>query len=173
MTLTIGLKSTMQFFMKRQNFKVWFSLSLSLSETLILCMHLSFSLRSVAIECREQFLLVLASFYLSLDGLSLAWYWRHMDSLCSSGLNEIFIILIKCKCLALLIFYLLIYHPLFFFCSGFWPTLAVFLQRIPVLGWLFQQPYVRSVCLVWKSTKFCVLLINCLPDMHACNLLIC
>ncbi|QHN92767.1 uncharacterized protein DS421_17g586760 [Arachis hypogaea] len=29
--------------------------------------------------------------------------------------------------------------------SGFWPTLAVFLQKIPILGWLFQQPYVRSV----------------------------
>lgn len=32
------------------------------------------------------------------------------------------------------------------YCSGFWPTLAVFLQRIPILGWLFQQPYIRSVC---------------------------
>ncbi|KAL6567123.1 hypothetical protein OROMI_015527 [Orobanche minor] len=29
--------------------------------------------------------------------------------------------------------------------SGFWPTLAVFLQKIPVLGWLFQQPFIRSV----------------------------
>jgi hypothetical protein len=29
--------------------------------------------------------------------------------------------------------------------SGFWPTLAVFLQRIPLLGWLLQQPYIRSV----------------------------
>ncbi|ONK58985.1 uncharacterized protein A4U43_C08F1780 [Asparagus officinalis] len=28
--------------------------------------------------------------------------------------------------------------------SGFWPTLAVFLQRLPVLGWLFQQPFVTS-----------------------------
>ncbi|KAG7575804.1 Vesicle transport protein Got1/SFT2-like [Arabidopsis thaliana x Arabidopsis arenosa] len=27
--------------------------------------------------------------------------------------------------------------------SGFWPTLAVFLQRIPLLGWLLQQPYIR------------------------------
>lgn len=29
--------------------------------------------------------------------------------------------------------------------SGFWPTLAVFLQRIPILGWLFQQPFVTSL----------------------------
>ncbi|CAA2933394.1 vesicle transport GOT1-like [Olea europaea subsp. europaea] len=29
--------------------------------------------------------------------------------------------------------------------SGFWPTLAVFLQRIPGLGWLLQQPFFRSV----------------------------
>lgn len=29
--------------------------------------------------------------------------------------------------------------------SGFWPTLAVFLQRIPVLGWLFQQPFITSL----------------------------
>ncbi|KAL0369928.1 UNVERIFIED_CONTAM: Vesicle transport protein GOT1 [Sesamum angustifolium] len=28
--------------------------------------------------------------------------------------------------------------------SGFWPTLAVFLQKMPVIGWLFQQPFVRS-----------------------------
>ncbi|CAA3026175.1 vesicle transport GOT1-like [Olea europaea subsp. europaea] len=30
--------------------------------------------------------------------------------------------------------------------SGFWPTLAIFLQKIPILGWLFQQQFVRSVC---------------------------
>ncbi|XP_075097309.1 vesicle transport protein GOT1 isoform X1 [Nicotiana tabacum] len=28
--------------------------------------------------------------------------------------------------------------------SGFWPTLAVFLQKIPIIGWIFQQPFVRS-----------------------------
>ncbi|PPD83671.1 hypothetical protein GOBAR_DD19396 [Gossypium barbadense] len=28
--------------------------------------------------------------------------------------------------------------------SGFWPTLAVFIQRIPILGWLFQQPFIRT-----------------------------
>lgn len=29
--------------------------------------------------------------------------------------------------------------------SGFWPTLVVFLQRIPIIGWIFQQPFVTSV----------------------------
>nr|GLL31754.1 vesicle transport protein GOT1-like [Ipomoea trifida] len=29
--------------------------------------------------------------------------------------------------------------------SGFWPTLAVFLQKIPILGWLLQHPFVRSI----------------------------
>ncbi|KAL7203966.1 hypothetical protein ACSBR2_017097 [Camellia fascicularis] len=28
--------------------------------------------------------------------------------------------------------------------SGFWPTLAVFLQRLPLVGWVFQQPFVTS-----------------------------
>ncbi|XP_073154740.1 vesicle transport protein GOT1-like [Henckelia pumila] len=28
--------------------------------------------------------------------------------------------------------------------SGFWPTVAVFLQKIPVIGWIFQQPFVRT-----------------------------
>ncbi|KAL4198368.1 hypothetical protein AMTRI_Chr03g139900 [Amborella trichopoda] len=28
--------------------------------------------------------------------------------------------------------------------SGFWPTVAVFVQRIPILGWIFQQPFVAS-----------------------------
>jgi hypothetical protein len=27
--------------------------------------------------------------------------------------------------------------------SGFWPTLSVFIQKIPVLGWVFQLPFVR------------------------------
>ncbi|PWZ46541.1 Vesicle transport protein GOT1 [Zea mays] len=26
--------------------------------------------------------------------------------------------------------------------SGFWPTLVVFLQRIPIIGWIFQQLFV-------------------------------
>ncbi|PWA96941.1 Got1-like vescicle transport protein [Artemisia annua] len=30
--------------------------------------------------------------------------------------------------------------------SGFWPTLSVFMQKIPIIGWVFQQPYIRSVC---------------------------
>ncbi|KMZ68747.1 Protein transport protein GOT1 [Zostera marina] len=29
--------------------------------------------------------------------------------------------------------------------SGFWPTLSVFLQRIPFLGWVFQQPFFTSL----------------------------
>ncbi|KZV18588.1 hypothetical protein F511_42220 [Dorcoceras hygrometricum] len=37
--------------------------------------------------------------------------------------------------------------------SGFWPTLAVFLQKIPIIGWIFQQPLVRSVCMF--ITVFC------------------
>eukprot|EP00268_Persea_americana_P039040 TRINITY_DN3865_c1_g3_i1.p1 TRINITY_DN3865_c1_g3~~TRINITY_DN3865_c1_g3_i1.p1 ORF type:complete len:177 (-),score=22.44 TRINITY_DN3865_c1_g3_i1:232-762(-) len=28
--------------------------------------------------------------------------------------------------------------------SGFWPTLAVFVQRIPIIGWVFQQPFITS-----------------------------
>ncbi|GMP95593.1 hypothetical protein CsSME_00044581 [Camellia sinensis var. sinensis] len=28
--------------------------------------------------------------------------------------------------------------------SGFWPTLSVFVQKIPIIGWVFQQPFVRS-----------------------------
>jgi hypothetical protein len=32
-----------------------------------------------------------------------------------------------------------------FNCSGFWPTLSVFLQKIPIIGWIFQQPFVTSV----------------------------
>ncbi|KNA21813.1 hypothetical protein SOVF_039860 [Spinacia oleracea] len=29
--------------------------------------------------------------------------------------------------------------------SGFWPTLSVFAQRIPVLGWVLQHPLLRSL----------------------------
>lgn len=62
-------------------------------------------------------------------------------------------------------------------CSGFWPTLAVFLQKIPILGWVVQQPYIRSVC----SVCWCLAinLILCLLDvcisechcMRCCNYL--
>ena len=88
--------------------------------------------------CREQFHLVLGSLFLSWGGLFWAWLWSLMGSSYSSGIvgnwNKI------CS-----IKYVLCLRLMMEFCSGFWPTLAVFLQKIPVLGWLFQQPYVRSV----------------------------
>ncbi|KAG7018492.1 Vesicle transport protein GOT1, partial [Cucurbita argyrosperma subsp. argyrosperma] len=79
-TLTIGLKSTMQFFMKRQNFKGTISFGLG-------------------------FFFVIIGW--PIFGMILETYG--------------FIVLF----------------------SGFWPTLAVFIQKIPILGWLFQQPFVR------------------------------
>ncbi|WCJ44176.1 Vesicle transport protein GOT1 [Euphorbia peplus] len=80
-SLTIGLKSTMQFFMKRQNFKG----------------SISFG----------------AGFFLIVIG------WPIVGMILEAyG----FIILF----------------------SGFWPTLAVFVQKIPILGWIVQQPFLRS-----------------------------
>ncbi|KAB1670317.1 hypothetical protein ES319_1Z180000v1 [Gossypium barbadense] len=89
--LTIGLKSTMQFFMKRQNFKGTISFGVG-------------------------FFFVVIGW--PIIGMVLEAYG--------------FIVLF----------------------SGFWPTLAVFLQRIPIVGWLFQQPYIRSVCFVSKLSTF-------------------
>ncbi|KAL6349305.1 hypothetical protein AAG906_033961 [Vitis piasezkii] len=80
-TLTIGLKSTIQFFMKRQNYKGTISFSVG-------------------------FFFVIIGW--PILGMMLEAYG--------------FIVLF----------------------SGFWPTLAVFLQKIPFLGWVFQQPFVRS-----------------------------
>ncbi|BBG93572.1 hypothetical protein PRUPE_1G188000 [Prunus persica] len=80
-TLTIGFKPTMQFFMKRQNYKGTISFSLG-----FFCVIIGWPIVGMLLE----------------------------------GYG--FIVLF----------------------SGFWPTLAVFLQKIPVLGWLFQQPYIRS-----------------------------
>ncbi|KAF8380642.1 hypothetical protein HHK36_028132 [Tetracentron sinense] len=79
--LTIGLKSTMQFFMNRQNYKGTISFG--------------------------------AGFFLVLIG------WPIMGMILEAyGFIALF--------------------------SGFWPTLSVFLQRIPILGWVFQQPFVTS-----------------------------
>ncbi|XP_078440538.1 vesicle transport protein GOT1-like [Wolffia australiana] len=79
--LTIGLKSTVQFFTKRRNYKGTISFSIG--------------------------------FFLVLIG------WPVVGMILESyGFIVLF--------------------------SGFWPTLAVFLQRIPVLGWLFQQPFVTA-----------------------------
>lgn len=79
--LTIGLKSTMQFFMKRQNYKGTISFG-------------------------SGFFLVLVGW--TFVGMMLEAYG--------------FVVLF----------------------SGFWPTLSVFLQRIPIVGWIFQQPFVTS-----------------------------
>ncbi|CAN1253341.1 Vesicle transport protein GOT1 [Linum perenne] len=81
-SLTIGPKSTMQFFMKRQNFKGTISFG--------------------------------AGFFFVVIG------WPIIGMILETyGFIMLF--------------------------SGFWPTLSVFIQRIPVLGWIFQLPAVRSV----------------------------
>eukprot|EP00252_Welwitschia_mirabilis_P026484 TRINITY_DN8706_c0_g2_i2.p1 TRINITY_DN8706_c0_g2~~TRINITY_DN8706_c0_g2_i2.p1 ORF type:complete len:141 (-),score=16.84 TRINITY_DN8706_c0_g2_i2:252-674(-) len=82
LALTIGVKSTLQFFMKRQNYK-----------------------GSAAFVV--GFFLILIGW--SLFGMILEAYG--------------FIVLF----------------------SGFLPTVLVFLQRIPVIGWLFQQPSLVSL----------------------------
>ncbi|KAH8484214.1 hypothetical protein H0E87_028594 [Populus deltoides] len=80
-SLTIGPKSTMQFFMKRQNFKGTISFG--------------------------------AGFFFVVIG------WPVIGMILEAyGFIVLF--------------------------SGFWPTLAVFIQKIPILGWVFQQPFVRS-----------------------------
>ncbi|KAK4492209.1 hypothetical protein RD792_003009 [Penstemon davidsonii] len=80
-TLTIGLKSSAQFFMKRSNFKGTISFGIG--------------------------------FFLVIIG------WPILGMIVEAyGFVVLF--------------------------SGFWPTVAVFLQKIPVLGWLFQQPFIRS-----------------------------
>ncbi|PIA28543.1 hypothetical protein AQUCO_06900069v1 [Aquilegia coerulea] len=86
--LTIGLKSSMQFFMKRQNYKGTISFGIG-------------------------FFLVLIGW--PIIGVILEAYG--------------FIVLF----------------------SGFWPTLVVFMQRIPIFGWIFQQPFVTSVSITGPS----------------------
>ncbi|KAF5952718.1 hypothetical protein HYC85_010662 [Camellia sinensis] len=85
-TLTIGVKSTLQFFMKRQNFKGSVSFGVG-------------------------FFFVLIGW--PMIGMIVETYG--------------FIVLF----------------------SGFWPTLAVFLQRLPLVGWVFQQPFVTSIISNW------------------------
>ncbi|KAF9679119.1 hypothetical protein SADUNF_Sadunf07G0106900 [Salix dunnii] len=89
-SLTIGPKSTMQFFMKRQNFKGTISFGVG-------------------------FFFVVIGW--PVIGMILEAYG--------------FIVLF----------------------SGFWPTLAVFVQRIPILGWVFQQPFVRSIFDRYRSKR--------------------
>uniref|UniRef100_A0A7C8YTX7 Vesicle transport protein n=1 Tax=Opuntia streptacantha TaxID=393608 RepID=A0A7C8YTX7_OPUST len=82
LALTIGLKSTLQFFMKPQNYKGTISFALG--------------------------------FFFVIIG------WPILGMILESyGFIVLF--------------------------SGFWPTVAVFLQKIPVLGWILQQPFFRSL----------------------------
>ncbi|XP_020248597.1 vesicle transport protein GOT1-like [Asparagus officinalis] len=37
--------------------------------------------------------------------------------------------------------------------SGFWPTLSVFMQRIPILGWLVQQPFINRLFDRYRSKR--------------------
>ncbi|KAK9233551.1 hypothetical protein WN943_023801 [Citrus x changshan-huyou] len=115
-SLTIGLKSTMQFFMKRQNYKGTISFGVG-------------------------FFFVVIGW--PILGMILETYG--------------FIVLF----------------------SGFWPTLSVFLQRIPILGWLFQQPFVRSNRTLKSGIKakkgfiqfsfLNYLLVSCLKLVHVPN----
>ncbi|KAJ8432593.1 hypothetical protein Cgig2_008678 [Carnegiea gigantea] len=96
--LTIGLKSTMQFFMKPQNFKVL----LFLSPPFDLPPNFSLSY----IPCLGTF---------------------------SFGIGFFFVVIVMMDI-----------DRNTFLCSGFLPTLVVFLQRIPFLGWVLQLPFIRS-----------------------------
>ncbi|XP_010423954.1 PREDICTED: vesicle transport protein GOT1 isoform X2 [Camelina sativa] len=80
-SLTIGFKSTMQFFMKRQNYKGTISFGVG--------------------------------FFFVVIG------WPILGMMLET-------------------------YGFFVLFSGFWPTLAVFAQKIPVLGWIIQQPYIRT-----------------------------
>ncbi|CAA7061835.1 unnamed protein product [Microthlaspi erraticum] len=80
-SLTIGLKSTMQFFMKRQNYRGTISFGVG--------------------------------FFFVIIG------WPILGMMLET-------------------------YGFFVLFSGFWPTLAVFAQKIPILGWIIQQPYIRS-----------------------------
>lgn len=133
--LTIGLKSTMQFFMKRQNYKVcpihWASFYF----------YPCFCDDDISINWIGHYVLWfwllsgpcgLANYGHDLGGL---WVCRALQvwTIFSSGvLNFLFELNFPDHWYSLL-------H------SGFWPTLAVFLQRIPILGWVFQQPFITSV----------------------------
>ncbi|KAM7253157.1 hypothetical protein ACFE04_025775 [Oxalis oulophora] len=89
-SLTIGLKSTMQFFMKPQNYKGTISFG--------------------------------AGFFLVVIG------WPVLGMILESyGFIVLF--------------------------SGFWPTLSVFIQKVPILGWVFQQPYFRSFFERYKGKR--------------------
>ncbi|XP_047318328.1 vesicle transport protein GOT1-like [Impatiens glandulifera] len=80
-TLTIGVTSTLQFFMRRQNFKG-------------------------SISYGVGFLLILIG-------------WPMIGMIVET-------------------------YGFFILFSGFWPTLSVFLQRIPIVGLIFRQPIVTS-----------------------------
>ncbi|CAK9179002.1 unnamed protein product [Ilex paraguariensis] len=80
-TLTIGIKSTLQFFMNRQNFKGSVSFGVG--------------------------------FFFVITG------WPVIGMIVETyGFIVLF--------------------------SGFWPTLSVFLQKLPVVGWVFRQSFVTS-----------------------------
>lgn len=153
--LTIGLKSSLQFFMKPANYKVLFA-CLSWHVTCWYISRLSWSLTSaVRILCY-------------LIGYNIIWGWIFLcrNRMAHSG-NDFgglwlcYPLQVNCTlpgalCSFCCFWYYVLLIWLFSFlpCSGFWPTLAVFLQKIPVLGWVFQQPYIRSVCFVcnlWSS----------------------
>lgn len=37
--------------------------------------------------------------------------------------------------------------------SGFWPTVGVFLQRLPIVGWIFRQPTLTSFFNGYKGKR--------------------
>lgn len=105
------------------------------------------------------YLIISASVLFYWTGNYFFWYWVLLSCYRMAYLwHDLGVIWIHCALqvywifnfMNLMVFYLIYFVKVsngVFFYSGFWPTLAVFMQKIPILGWLFQQPYVRSVCL--------------------------
>ncbi|CAL5429558.1 unnamed protein product [Camellia sinensis] len=52
--------------------------------------------------------------------------------------------------------------------SGFWPTVSVFVQKIPIIGWVFQQPFVRSTSWTVTVAKGCLCNVRSMKVQGSC-----
>ncbi|KAK9059264.1 hypothetical protein SSX86_021883 [Deinandra increscens subsp. villosa] len=107
--MTIGVKSSLQFFLRRSNYKGTISFGIGFFFVII-----GWPVIGMAAEAYGFIIL-----------------FRFLDA---------FMKRLRLYCYRINIWLLTMY----IFCSGFWPTLSVFVQKIPVIGWVFQQPFIRS-----------------------------
>ncbi|KAG5540040.1 hypothetical protein RHGRI_020318 [Rhododendron griersonianum] len=143
--LTIGLKSSLQFFMKPSNYKGTISFGVGFFFVIVGWPVLGMILEAYGFIVLFRFTIFsfhdfICSFLLSLEQCEIVPHKSEEQVLQGAERRQQTVFKRRRGKGQGMGFGKIIKGVLSF---GFWPTVSVFIQKIPVLGWVFQQPFVR------------------------------